>query len=665
MKKILFTVIAAVLSLTACSSGRVDSVVLVTVDGLSAKDADTFASLNKNAAIFYNAITPCPVTLPATATIMTGLHPLKHGVAGSENWRLEDAAATMGEMFQSRLWRTAAFIGGSDLGPETGVNQGFDAYQYDFTSVPAGPFAYPVFKNASSISDKAIKWLGLFGDKPFFIWVHYGDLVEDWATPLEEADRKKRLDEVVAALDKLIAFLPEKGRRSLIILTSPAANAMGDHGELGHGVFLYNSTLRIPLVINGPAVSNRRLDSPVSLEDIFPTVMSLINFPQPQNIQGVDLTPILRSGKDTQPDRERFVITREPLLRWGLSPLRALVKGKLKLIEDSMNHVELYNRESDPGELSNISGTEPKIIEEMRKSLAAFEESVKVDKSMAKSLLPVADIKGPLPAPMNKIKALQLFGKAAVLFNKNNTAEAYPILTEAISIHPENKRIVVALALAAQSSQPENVSLKMWETAANLNPGDPMVLTSLAQARKNMGDFSGALAALDKALETEVENPDAHMLATDILMDNAARLKGQARKEALEKALKHIILAIRSDGSNAKAYYKAGEILLGMAELTKTLPPSSTSGGRDERLKEAKAMENGARKTFEQALGLDPNLAEAHLSLARLLAAENEPAAAKEHIEKYLKLAPQGPGAIEAQKILKALPPSQPPPKNK
>jgi tetratricopeptide (TPR) repeat protein len=144
-------------------------------------------------------------------------------------------------------------------------------------------------------------------------------------------------------------------------------------------------------------------------------------------------------------------------------------------------------------------------------------------------------------------------------------------------------------------------------------------------------------------------------MAANILIDNAAKLKGQPRREMLEKALRHIIAIIRTDDSNAKAFYKAGEVLLSIAEVTKTLPSSSTSGNQNDRATEAKAFERGARKAFERTIELDPNMAEAYLGLARVLSAENDAAGAKTQIEKYLKLAPQGPGAEEAKKILKTL----------
>jgi len=659
MKKLFLCVVITVCLIAACESRRVESVVLITVDGMSVGDAAAIDFIQNRGVVFENALTPSPATLPAITSVMTGMHPVGHGVEADGYWSLEGTAVTMAEVFQFNDHRTAAFVGAGDLGPETGLEQGFDIYRYDFDGVPAGPFGYPLYEPAPSLTKKTVKWLGFFGDKPFFLWVHYGDLADGWVKPLSDEQKKKRLDEIASSIEKLSSALSAKGKKTIIVLTAPAANAVS-RGERGHGTLLYNSTIRTPLYVIGPGIPRSKSAAPVSLEDILPTVAEFLDFSIPQGMQGRNLAPVLRGGKGPGADRGRLIVTKEPFYKWGLSPLKSLVKGKYKLIQGPGEHAELYDIQNDSGEEKNIAADKTKLTEDLKRELAALESALSRGKKHALELLPIPRAEGALSSPVEKIKAIELLGKAARLFREKDYAGALKVLQEAQTVDPKNKSVAFAMAIVAQPTLPKEEVVQMWLNAAKLNPNDSMVLASLAQLHYEAGDIKAALIALKKALEVDSNNPIARMLSGDILFVQAKALKGEKRVEMLNKALKNIIAVLHVDDSNVLAYYKFGLAAMALAGATDALPMPEKKEDQSKHLARIKSLKTAARNAFEGAIEIDSAFPAAYFALGRWYLSEGNRKQAQKNLETYLKLDPEGPGAKEARKRLKSLPRSQP-----
>jgi len=640
---VVIAVLFAFLS-AGCETGEVKSVVLVTVDGLSPGQASRLAGFDEKAAFFEDALTPSPSTLPAMATVMTGMHPLTHGVKGASHWRLTGPAITLAEMFQVNEWRTAAMVGASNLGPETGLDQGFDVYKWDFVSVPAGPFAEPEHEPAAELVDKALGWVNFFGDKPFFLWVHFGDLARGWASPA--GGNEEGLEAVSFAIKRLVDGLPHKGEKSLIIITAPAANAGGAHGERGHGTLVYQSTVRVPLLVRGPAIKPRRISSPASLEDVAPTVAGLAGFHQPPGVTGRNLAPALRGGRGPDKGRRRLVAAYEPFYVWGLSPLFAVVEGKYKLIGAAGGKYELYNLASDPGENDDLYEAGKAPAPRLTEGLESLRERLKIPKNYAEALIPAEDPGGDLPSPMDKMEALRLFSDAAALYREGKLSEAYDKLEDALKIHPGNRRAAVAMAAIADKIMPVSRRVDTWSRARRLSPKDPMVLTSLARAYYDAGASGPALVLLNDALAQESENPTGRELAARILEEKAFLLKGEQKLNLLKKALQHQIKAIQVSRNNPETYYRFSRIALDMADAYKSLPEENQPAG-DERAVIVGSYEKAAERALKDALRLDPDYAEARRALEKLLTRKGEKAEADKRPEKRRRLKSEANGAAE------------------
>lgn len=662
MKKIsILLIITALLFAAGCQKSKVDSVLLITVDGLSINEASAFSSIHSRAAVFENAITPTPVALPAVVSLMTGLHPAGHQVAGGEYWALIEEAQTLAEEFRKHGKRTAAFIGASDLGYETGLNQGFDKYGYDFVSVPAGPFGYPIPNPADKITKDAIKWFKFFGDKPYFVWMHYGDMLDDWANPLSDADRKKALEKISASINELLAALPNKGENTLIVLTSPASNAVGAHGEVGHGTLLYNSTIRIPLDIAGPGVSPKQYNAPVSIEDVYPTIISLMNFELPveAEVQGVDLAPMLRGGVGPAEDISRMILTNEPFYRWGFSPIKGIIKGNYKLIAGPGSKYNLFDVSADPDEKQDLAASKADIVSKMSVDLNTIEGLLGRVKSVSKSLISMQKPGDGLASPLDGIDSLAAFSKAAEFNRNKDYTQSLQKLIEAKNEAPTNKCVAAAAAIvaSAEGNQPKEVVIALWETAVALNPNDSVVMTSLAQYRYDTGDRAGALVDINKILGTDQINPSADMLAATIYTENAAALEGDAKKQSLEKALKHLVSIIRSDNSNAEAFFKIGEVAIRISDLLQAVNPMEDPEKSKLRLAEITTYWKIAETYLERAVILDSSYVQAYQLMGQVALKQNDVNKARTNFQKYIEAAPNGAAAEEIKKIMETLPP--------
>jgi arylsulfatase A-like enzyme len=150
--------------------------------------------------------------------------------------------------------------------------------------------------------------------------------------------------ELARVIRQLGLKFPDRG---VLIVSSDHGEAFGEHGTWNHTKTLYEELLRVPLIIRGPGVRARRIEQPVGLIDVGPTILDIFGVETPPGFMAQSLVPLLR-GEDKPLDR--------PILAEGRLR-RALYVGRFKIIEDSRRNVlEAYDLESDPGELNNLAG---------------------------------------------------------------------------------------------------------------------------------------------------------------------------------------------------------------------------------------------------------------------------------------------------------------------
>ena len=350
--------------LAACSRGPsatqppepAENVLLVTIDSLRADHVGAYGdaearttaldALAADGVRFERAYAAAPLTVPSTASLLTGRYPFHHK-ARTKTAHLDPVIPTIAGTFRRARFATAAFLGTPELDKRFGLDGGFETYE----TTPA-----------NQVDAQAIAWLETHPQRRFFLWVHLYAPHAPYGNPADRARAARpavdRYDDDVAEADaqvgRLLAALGARRRRTLVVVTSDHGEAFGEHGELTHGLFVYDTTTRVPLIVNGPSIFSERgvVSDPVSLVDVAPTLAALAAL-DPFGADGqVILSRQRNSSLTSDNQRSLYSETYAPLTEFGWSPLRSVRRGDWKYI--AAPQPELYDLKNDPGETRNL-----------------------------------------------------------------------------------------------------------------------------------------------------------------------------------------------------------------------------------------------------------------------------------------------------------------------
>ena len=388
---------------TSASGPAPKNLVLVTLDttradrlppyGFQSASMPAIEQLAHEGVVFLQAFTVAPLTLPAHCSLMTGLYPPHHHVRDNADPPLDAAHPTLAELLRARGFRTAAFVAADVLSADRGLARGFDVYRdATTTSVP-----HPR-RPANEVVDDALGWLHAGDESRFFLWVHLYDAHAPYQPPEPYRSRfatdayEGSLAFIDAQVGRLIHRLEADGElnRTLIVVAGDHGESLGEHGELEHGFFLYDSVLRVPLIMRGRGVDAGRFLPVTSLVDVMPTVLGLLQLPS-RGADGIDLTSSIRDAART-PDRDIYAESLYPR-RFGLSGLRAIRGGGSKFIDAPQP--EFYQLATDPFEEHNLYQVGSTLPALMRARLDAFDPQ-RSDES-ASAIAP-ADVRARLAA---------------------------------------------------------------------------------------------------------------------------------------------------------------------------------------------------------------------------------------------------------------------------
>ncbi|HPA46591.1 MAG TPA: sulfatase-like hydrolase/transferase [bacterium] len=332
----------------------------------------TLAALASEGILFEEAFTPVPLTLPAHSSLFTGWYPARHGVRDNANYMLTDDAVTLAEVLQQNGYATAGFVAVMLLSRQRGIAQGFDLFDDNFSASAYGAGKPNVERNAEEIGTAAINWLQTNKRSPFFLFVHFYDPHIPYTPPSPwDGDYAERpYDGEIAYVDyqlgQLIVWMQKNGllENTLIVVMSDHGESLWEHHEMAHGMFLYNCTLHVPLIMRLPdtartsQLEGARVKGTVNLIDVMPTILDLVELPCPE-MDGVSFLPCL-SGEQHEVG-PIFAESMYPLF-FNWSPLYAIYQPPWKYI--LAPEQELYNLEEDPKEEKNLYSEEhPKVAE--------------------------------------------------------------------------------------------------------------------------------------------------------------------------------------------------------------------------------------------------------------------------------------------------------------
>ena len=373
---------------------RKPTVILISIDTLRADylklyDPKGVATPNieqvaNDGAKFQNAISQVPYTLPSHCTMLTGVYPVAHRVRDNVRDILPAGIPTIAEVFKQNGYQTAGFAGSMVLSNQTGLGRGFDFYD-DFFSrgdVHAEDLG-GIERRAGEVVQSFEYWLNHRNSTaPFFAFVHFYDPHSPYDPPPGYASSQKQEDlyageikYVDSVLGKLFTLLKDKNiwNDSVVMITSDHGEMLNEHGEIGHGFFLYEPALKVPLLVRAPNVrKDQTVTDLVEITDIPPTLLQLAGITPSSQIQGESLVPVLNGGHKKK-TRAAFSESYFASLQFGISPLRMIQEGTLKYIDAPQP--ELYDLSSDPNEKTNLVSGRQSDVQKMKTRIQQFEKA--------------------------------------------------------------------------------------------------------------------------------------------------------------------------------------------------------------------------------------------------------------------------------------------------
>ena len=317
--------------------------------------------LNRLAAqgrVFTNTHAHNVVTLPSHTNILTGLYPFQHGVRDNSGFRLPANVPTLATVLKGAGYTTGAFVGAFPVDSQFGLNHGFDVYDDHYPKGSNDTEFLMAERRGDDVVRLALAWWQQQKGRPRFLWVHLYDPHAPYAPPEPFASRFKDnlyLGEVAAA-DSFLApllgpFLDGREKPALVVVTGDHGEALGEHGEQSHGLFAYEATLKVPLVVWGKGVAPGRDARPARHVDVFPTILQAagIDAPAPRGLRRPGrslLAPPAADGSDSYFEALSATLNR------GWAPLRGLLRNGTKFI--ALPLPEVYELPKDPGERTNL-----------------------------------------------------------------------------------------------------------------------------------------------------------------------------------------------------------------------------------------------------------------------------------------------------------------------
>ncbi len=476
------------------------NVVLISIDTLRADHVGCYGAagdlspnidrIAREGVRFNQAYSSVPVTTPSHATILTGTFPLFHGVRSNGTHTLPPSSVTLAEMFQDAGYATAGIIGAYPLNRIFGVDQGFDHFDDEIEENEESLTSFSTERNAGEVVDRAIDWLDRRNrEQPFFLFVHVFDPhhpyqpQEPFSNQWLEDPYSGEIAYTDAQLGRLFSALEndETVEAILIAILSDHGEGLGEHNEQGHSVFVYDSTLHVPLILRGPGIPpGQVVETPVQLVDVTPTLASRANLSMPQEIQGNDLSSLLNAG--TLPKETIFYAeTMLPQIQYEWAPLESVREGRWKYIQAPTR--ELYDLDSDPGEIKNLWGQEPDVQVRMQELLrqahaqlsgsASDAAIMSVDADTAQKLTALGYIGAfdadadeaidpmSLPDPKDRIGIFNQIERTFSLISQGRQTEAQDIYREMFANNPNEKwlmsKMVRSLLTSEQFAEVVNV----------------------------------------------------------------------------------------------------------------------------------------------------------------------------------------------------------------
>jgi len=533
--------LALVVAAAACGGGEVPrrNVLLVTLDttradrlgcyGYEAARTPRLDGLARRGVVFERAYAHVPLTLPSHATLMTGVHPRGTGLHTNFQGALPDELPTLAEAFAQRGYRTAGFVAAWVLDREFGLARGFQRYE-DLSGLETREDRVSE-RRGDEVVDGALAWLAEPSERPFFAWVHLFDPHDPYEPP-EGFDVGQPYDGEIAFVDhqigRLLDGLEASGEleSTFVVVLGDHGESLGEHGEATHGLFLYDATMRVPLIVAGPPpiAPGIRVTTPVGLVDVAPTVLGLMGWPAAATIEGRDLGPAL-TGQEL-PARPVHGESEYGLSAFAWAPLFALVTGDWKYV--AAPAPELYDLARDPAETRDVAGSEPERAARMDDALQAAHRAgamrnardVQLGSDASAHISALGYIGGTRSSALRDLEGLRdpkgmthvLAGvmRAKALVDAGRHAEAAEQLAPLLEDSPESDEVWSLYGTALLALERYAEAERALAKSLRIDPRNASRLVNLGDAQRRTGQPEAARKSYEAAIASEPGLAKAH-----------------------------------------------------------------------------------------------------------------------------------------------------------
>jgi choline-sulfatase len=620
-------------------SGKGRSVLLVTLDttradrlgcyGHTSARTPRLDRLAAEGVRFENAFADAPITLPSHASILTALYPFEHGVRNNGNFRLAERFPTLATVLRERGYGTAAFVSSFVLDGRYGLARGFSTYDDRMESAPEPASTLEAERRGDKTALALSGWLeGRGTDRaPFFAWLHLYDPHEPYRPPPSGEAFADPYDGEIAFADAVVGRVLDKLAalgvldRTLVAVVADHGESLGDHGEETHSMFVYDSAIRVPLILWGPGLlpAGRKVGTPVSTIDLAPTLLDLLEVPPLAAPHARSLRGAIEGRSSVRPAAV-YAETYVPQLYMNGAPLRAVRDERYKLIDAP--RPELYDLARDPGETRDRYRDDPKVAAALRAELDRLTGGTPgamstgpVDAEAAEKLralgylgagregVPSAEADGGKD-PKDLIAVFNRLRRADEAVRARQFPEALALLQP---VKAEDPRIAFArqlLGSAHLGGRQYARALEEFRAYAALVPGSALAHQWMAVCHANLGDPAAALREAAAALLLDPRLRDARLL-------RAGLLSAKGRNAEAAEELRAAVKAAPDDSS----------LRMGYAETL-----AATGDLRD------------AEREYRKVLETDPALRdEARFNLAAVLRRQGRTPEARAELERIVE----------------------------
>ncbi len=522
------------------------NVLLVTLDttradhigayGYVKAETPALDSLARDGVRFANAYCSTPLTLPSHCSILTGTTPLRHKVRNNGAYYLADEAVTLAERLKENGYVTSAFVASFNTDSRFGLGQGFDVYDDRFGEDEMLK-TFRSERKADEVADAFIAWLGTKPRDRFFSWVHFFDPHAPYEPPPPYKERfaGDPYDGEIAFMDhelgRIIDALRAKGLldRTLVVAAGDHGESLGEHGEGDHGIFIYDATMKVPLVLSAPGGFPRGLavEARVRLIDIMPTVLDALKIPVNPEVQGESLLPFIEGKK--KEGLACYLETFYPPETFGWSELVGIIDGDRKFIRAPRS--ELYDLKNDPREEKDLAAREAGAATRLNRQLDEFirvhlssaepgrRTLTKDEEDRLRSLGYVGTDagpkigKGPLPDPKDGIGENSILSLAKLLAAEGKYAESEKHYRDLLRLRPDVPWYYTSLGALLMKADRGDEGIEVMKDGLRRMPDSVVLLSNLASSYMKAGRFPEASEASRAALKLDPRDFDAIVIA--------------------------------------------------------------------------------------------------------------------------------------------------------